>query len=118
MKGKEELVIDYDHICPIVYSLSFIGQKWKIPILWYLSEEGAIRYNRLKREIVGITNTMLTKSLQELEDHGLVHREQYDTVPPHVEYSLTDRGRTLMPVLQALNRWGEEQIELDRKASQ
>ena len=106
--------IDYDQICPIVYALSFIGQKWKIPILWHLADVERLRYNELKRGVKGITNIMLTKSLQELEAHHLVYRKQYNTVPPKVEYSLTERGRTLIPVLKELDAWGRKQIELDR----
>ena len=106
--------IDFDRICPIVYALSFIGQKWKIPILWHLADEGTLRYNELKRGVYGITNIMLTKSLQELEEHHLVCRKQYDTVPPKVEYSLTERGKTLIPLLKEFDAWGRQQIELDR----
>ena len=107
--------VDFDNICPIIYSLSFIGQKWKIPIMWHLADEGTLRYNELKRDIPGITNIMLTKSLQELEAHHLVFRKQYDTIPPKVEYSLTERGKTLIPVLKELDKWGKAQIEMDRK---
>lgn len=74
--------IDYDHICPFVYAQSIIGQKWKIPILWHLADEGTLRYNELKRGVFGITNFMLTKSLQELEAHGLITRTSYDSIPP------------------------------------
>ena len=110
--------IDFDHICPIVYALSFIGQKWKIPILWHLADEGTLRYNELKRGVHGITNIMLTKSLQEFEEHHLIHREKYDTIPPKVEYSLTERGQTLIPLLRELDAWGRSQIELDRKTEE
>jgi DNA-binding HxlR family transcriptional regulator len=106
--------IDFDHICPVVYALSLIGQKWKIPILWHLADEGTLRYNELKRGVHGITNIMLTKSLQELEEHQLVERKQYDVVPPRVEYSLTERGQTLIPLLRDLHAWGSQQIEIDR----
>ena len=109
--------IDYDHICPIVYALGIIGQKWKIPILWHLADEGTLRYNELKRGVYGITNIMLTKSLQELEEHQLIHREQFDFIPPRVEYSLTERGKTLIPLLRELDAWGKAQIQLDRDAS-
>lgn len=101
--------------CPIIYVLDIIGQKWKIPILWHLSSHEAIRYNELKRSIYGITNTMLAKSLQELEENNLVNRIQYNTIPPRVEYSLTERGKSLLPVLQAIDTWGKEQILLDIK---
>ena len=107
--------IDFDNICPIIYALSFIGQKWKIPIMWHLADEGVLRYNELKRDIPGITNIMLAKSLQELETHHLVLRKQYDTIPPKVEYSLTERGKTLIPVLREIDKWGRAQIELDRQ---
>ena len=110
--------IDYNSICPIVYALSIIGQKWKIPILWHLAEEGTLRYNELKRGVHGITNMMLTKSLQELETHQLIARTQYDTIPPKVEYALTERGKTLVPLLKAFDAWGRGQIELDREAGE
>ena len=87
----------YETKCPIIYALDLIGQKWKLPILWYLFQKDAIRYNELKRSVNGITNMMLTKSLQELEGHGLVNRVQYETIPPKVEYSLTERGKALIP---------------------
>jgi len=99
--------------CPILYALDIVGQKWKLPILWHLFDQEATRYNELKRSVPGITNIMLTKSLRELEESGLVSRKQYDTVPPQVEYSLTERGRALMPALNELYHWGEEQMSLN-----
>ena len=99
--------------CPILYALDIVGQKWKIPIMWHLLEQESIRYNELKRSITGITNMMLTKSLQELEAHQLVNRLQYATIPPKVEYSLTERGKAILPALNALSMWGEEQIKID-----
>jgi DNA-binding HxlR family transcriptional regulator len=106
--------IDYDHVCPIVYAQSIIGQKWKIPILWHLADEGTLRYNELKRGVYGITNIMLTKSLQELEAHGLIIRTSYDSIPPRVEYSLSERGRSLIPLLKEFDTWGRSQIAYDR----
>jgi DNA-binding HxlR family transcriptional regulator len=106
--------IDYDNICPIVYALSIIGQKWKIPILWHLADEGTLRYNELKRGVYGITNIMLTKSLQELEEHDLIIRKSYDTIPPKVEYSLSERGLSLVPLLKEFDIWGRSQMEYDR----
>ena len=105
----------YETKCPIIYALDLIGQKWKLPILWYLFQKDVTRYNELKRSVKGITNMMLTKSLQELEGHGLVKRVQYATIPPKVEYSLTARGRSLIPALDALYAWGQEQLELKRE---
>jgi DNA-binding HxlR family transcriptional regulator len=80
-----------------------------------LADEGTLRYNELKRGVYGITNLMLTKSLQELEEHQLVIRKSYDTIPPKVEYSLSERGKSLIPLLKEFDAWGRSQIELDRK---
>ena len=102
-----------DEICPVVYALSIIGQKWKIPILWHLGESGTLRYGEIKRGVYGITNIMLTNSLRELEAHGLINRVQYNEVPPHVEYSMTERGKSLIPLLQAVDAWGREQMDAD-----
>lgn len=102
------------HECPILYSIRLIGQKWKIPILWNLLEYGTLHYNELKRHIPAITNTALTRCLRELEAHGLVNRYEHGTIPPSVEYSLTERGRALLPTLKELQRWGEAQLSLSR----
>lgn len=96
--------------CPILYALGLVGQKWKLPLLWYLHEKPTTRFNELKRRVPGISNLMLTKSLRELEDAELVLRDQKETVPPHVEYSLTERGEALLPALNELYAWGEEQL--------
>jgi DNA-binding HxlR family transcriptional regulator len=100
--------------CPVLYALDLIGQKWKLPILWYLHEKENTRYNELKRRIPGITNMMLTKSLRELEADGLVKRTEYQTIPPKVEYSLTNDGQNLLPTLNELYKWGESQMSLTR----
>jgi DNA-binding HxlR family transcriptional regulator len=100
--------------CPLIYALEIIGQKWKLPIMWYLFDNDFTRYNELKRKVKGITNMMLTKSLKELEEHNLIVRIQYETIPPKVEYSLTERGKKLLPALNELSKWGEEQLKLDK----
>lgn len=110
--GKPEENIDKTR-CPVLYALDIVGQKWKLPVLWHLFDQETTRYNELKRSIPGITNIMLTKSLRELEENGLVHRKQYDTVPPRVEYSLTERGKALMPTLNELYAWGKEQMAIN-----
>jgi DNA-binding HxlR family transcriptional regulator len=92
--------------CPLGDALRLIGGKWKIPILCALHQDGATRYNELKRKIRGITNTMLASSLKELEEEGLVCRRQYMEMPVRVEYELTDRCGGLMPILSELARWG------------
>lgn len=103
-------------VCPIRYAMSMIGQKWKIPILWHLADEGkALHYSELKRSIPGITDVMLSKCLDELEENGLVLRRQYDCIPPKTDYTLSERGKSLMPVLYTLHGWGEEQVAIDKR---
>ncbi len=96
--------------CPVIRALEIIGGKWRIPIIWRLSTEKSLRYNELKRSIPGITNIMLTRSLQALEENGLVKRVEYNKIPPHVEYSLTDICHDLMPALAIINEWGKNAL--------
>ena len=93
--------------CPVEAALDLVGGKWKAVILNLLLEE-TLRFNALRRKLPNITQRMLTNQLRELEADGLLRREVYAQVPPKVEYSLTDRGRTLAPVLAALRKWGME----------
>ena len=102
--------------CPILHVFRRIGGKWKLPILWHLADQDAVRYNELKRSVRGVTNMMLTKCLRELEDYGLVIRKQYNEVPPRVEYSLTERGKKLLPALAELYAWGREQLDFEKEA--
>ncbi len=85
--------------------MEMIGGKWKLPILCSLSADGPTRYNTLKRKISGVSNTMLAKSLKELEDDGLITRREYIEVPIRVEYAVTDRTRALAPILVELAHW-------------
>ena len=96
--------------CPVEASIDVIGGKWKPLILWWLYQ-GTRRFAELRRLIPGITEKMLTQQLRELEADGIVHREVYATVPPKVEYSLTEYGCTLKQALQAICDWGQRHIE-------
>lgn len=96
-----------DYGCPMEMSLDLIGGKWKALILWHLAVDGTLRFGALERLFPRVTRKMLTQQLRELERDGLVHREVYHQVPPKVEYSLTPAGNSLVPVLFALNRWGQ-----------
>ncbi|MGI6230215.1 MAG: winged helix-turn-helix transcriptional regulator [Tractidigestivibacter sp.] len=96
--------------CALRRVLDAIGGKWKILLLVALSQSDELRYGELRRLVFGITNTMLASSLKELEADGLVKRTQYPEMPVRVEYSLTDRGRSLIPVLMELKDWGEENL--------
>jgi DNA-binding HxlR family transcriptional regulator len=93
--------------CPLTFALNLIGGKWRLPILWALSNKPAMRYNELKKNIDGITNMMLSQSLKELEHYGIINRKQYAEIPPRVEYSLTDNGQDLISALKLLANWGK-----------
>lgn len=99
--------------CPVEATLSVIGGKWKGIVLYYLLMDGTMRFNELKRSVHGVTQRMLTKQLRELEADGLINRHVYAEVPPKVEYSLTDKGESLRPILIALKEWGEEHVFSD-----
>ncbi|MCD8237827.1 MAG: helix-turn-helix transcriptional regulator [Clostridiales bacterium] len=93
-------------LCPLQKAMNAIGGRWKISILCSLSNDGATRYNDLKRKMGGISNTMLAKSLKELEQDGLVKRSEFMEVPIRVEYEITDSVRSLIPILSELALWG------------
>ncbi|KRF19199.1 winged helix-turn-helix transcriptional regulator [Paenibacillus sp. Soil787] len=92
--------------CPVETTLDVIGGKWKGIILYHLID-GTKRFNEFRRLNPGITQFMLTLQLRELERDGIIHREVYKEVPPKVEYSLTDFGKTLVPIIVAMKEWGE-----------
>lgn len=91
--------------CPVEATLELIGGKYKALILWHLSEK-TLRFSELKKLIPTATAKMLTQQLRELESHNLLKREVFPVVPPKVEYSLTELGRSFMPVLVAMRDWG------------
>ncbi len=91
-------------------TLKVLGGKWKLLILWNLKDR-VRRFSELKRLMPSISEKMLIQQLRELEKNGLVHRHVYPQVPPKVEYSFTDYGRSLEPVLQVLCHWGEQHLE-------
>ena len=96
--------------CALRRVLDAVGGKWKILLLVALSQKEELRYGELRRLVFGITNTMLATSLKDLEADGLVNRKQYDEMPVRVEYSLTPRARTLIPILMELKDWGETHL--------
>ncbi|MGW6024240.1 winged helix-turn-helix transcriptional regulator [Streptomyces sp. NPDC055099] len=99
------------YTCGFDAAIAVMGGKWKGLILFWLGEEESLRFGQLRRAVVGISERMLTLQLRELEAAGLVHREVYEQVPPKVEYSLTDFGRSLVTALTPLGEWGEEHQE-------
>jgi len=91
--------------CPVTYCLSMIGGKWK-PVILYCIAHKVERFGAMQRAVPGITKQMLTKQLRELEADGLIARTVYAEVPPRVDYALTDKGRSVLPVIAAMRDWG------------
>ncbi len=95
---------------PVELSLHVIGGKWKMPILWRLRAETR-RYSELRRSLPRVTDRMLTRQLRELEASGLISRTVHPVVPPHVDYAITDLGRTALPAIESLRAWGRLYLE-------
>lgn len=96
--------------CPVAATLHLIGGKYKALLLWHLSGR-VLRFNELRRLVPEATAKMLTQQLRELEQDGLLIRKVYAVVPPKVEYSLTEKGNSLFPILQAMYNWGSTQLQ-------
>src|SRR5699024_211742 len=90
------------------YTLSIINGKWKLTIIYYLSTYEVVRFNQLKRYLGKITYKTLSDSLKELEQDGLVNRKAFPQIPPKVEYSLTEKGKSLWPIIENMCSWGEQ----------
>lgn len=105
-----EIEMGGNHICPIQYTLNMIGGKWKLLILYCLVKDKVKRYNELKRCIDGITHKMLSMQLKELEGDGIILRKEYPQIPPKVEYSLTQKGATMLPILKMMYDWGKDHM--------
>lgn len=93
---------------PFEYTLSIVTGKWKLKIIYLLSCMGTVRYGILKKNIDGITHKMLSSQLKELENESILLRKEYPQVPPKVEYSLTEKGESLIPLVIAMCDWGRE----------
>lgn len=93
-------------LCRVEDALGILVGKWKPIILLYLLQKGTLRFSELKRSVPGITQKMLTNQLRELEDEDIIQRVVYPQVPPKVEYSITEYGRSLEPILEAMHEWG------------
>lgn len=96
--------------CSLKKVLDMIGGKWKILILCAVDQMEVARYGELRRTIFGITNTMLANSLKEMEADGFILRKQYDEMPVRVEYRLTKKAKSIIPILLELKRWGEKHL--------
>lgn len=109
---ETELMIyrEKEYKCGIDVTLAVVGGKWKASILWHLAP-GTMRFSDLQRQFSGTTRKMLTQQLRELESDGLVHREVYAQVPPKVEYSLTEKGKSIFPILEQMCEWGQGYLQ-------
>jgi DNA-binding HxlR family transcriptional regulator len=96
--------------CPVEATLDVIGGAWKGVILYHLMNEGVLRFNEMRRRMTGVSQRMLTKQLRDLERNGLIVRKVYPEVPPRVEYRMSERGKSLRTVIQALQVWGENYL--------
>lgn len=103
--------------CRVGEALEIIVGKWKPVILLTLFENGTMRFNELKRKMPGITQKMLTQQLRELVEEDLIHREVYPQVPPKVEYSITEYGRSIEPVLEVMHEWGLKHLQHKQQKS-
>ncbi len=102
--------------CKKELTLSIISGKWKSAIVYHLGHDGTLRYGELKRRLdPSVSHRVLTKQLRELEQDGIIARKTYPTVPPRVDYFVTDMGLTLLPLLNELLDWGEAHIDFYRK---
>ncbi|MGN0106859.1 MAG: winged helix-turn-helix transcriptional regulator [Hominilimicola sp.] len=101
---------DLNSDCPVKKILSIFSGKWHIRIIFELTKADNMRFGELKKRIGTITNTMLANTLKELEHQGIIIRKQFNEIPPHVEYSLSDSGKELYPVFYAMAEWGSKYL--------
>ena len=96
--------------CPVTFTMSKIGGKWK-PIILFVISKGGNRFGVLQRGIEGLSKQMLTKQLRELEADGILERKIYAEIPPRVEYFVTDLGKSLFPIIESMRNWGEAHMK-------
>lgn len=97
--------LEKDIRCPLEYGLDVFGGRWKSRIICVLAEKQVLRYSELRKEMVNITDAVLAATLKELIANGIVQRESFNEIPPRVEYSLTEKGNSVIPILQSICKW-------------
>jgi DNA-binding HxlR family transcriptional regulator len=114
---KYEPKMEKELLCPLEYGLDIFGGKWKSRIICVLSATSVMRYNEIKKELSNITDAVLSAMLKDLIADGLISREQYNEIPPRVEYALTEKGLSVLPILQSICLWSRQQTEeeLDKR---
>lgn len=105
------LSIEPKNDCPMRRTLELISGKWRTHIIYELCKKPSCRFGELKKALPKITNTMLSSTLRDLEKYEIVHRKQFNEIPPHVEYSLTEKGKALLPAFSELAKWGENYLD-------
>ncbi len=99
--------IDPEQDCPVQTFLATLSKKWNLRLIFELSKADSVRFGELKKQIATITNASLSSTLKDLEDNGFVSRTQFNEIPPHVEYSLTEKGKMLYPIFVAIGNWSQ-----------
>lgn len=99
--------LDDDIRCPLEYGLALFGGKWKSRIICVLSAREKLRYSEIRKEMYNITDAVLAATLKELITNGIIGRRSYDEIPPRVEYSLTEKGKSVVPILQSICQWSD-----------
>lgn len=107
--------MEKDIRCPLEYGLQIFGGKWKSRIICVLAEKGTLRYSMLRKEMSNITDAVLATTLKELISDGIVARQSYDEIPPRVEYCLTEKGKSVIPILQSICKWSGAYHKEDNK---
>ncbi|MFJ7977122.1 winged helix-turn-helix transcriptional regulator [Peribacillus sp. NPDC096379] len=113
-KLREEIkdrILTHDYHCEKELTLSIISGKWKVVILWHLGVEGPHRFSELQKLFPKISHKILTNQLRELMEDGIVHRGVFPEIPPKVEYSMTELGMTLLPIVEMMYEWGKKRID-------
>ncbi len=103
--AKYKKKLDDDIRCPLEYGLATFGGKWKSRIICVLSGNEPLRYSEIRKEMYNITDAVLAATLKDLIEEEIVSRKSYDEIPPRVEYSLTDKGKSVVPILQSICKW-------------
>ena len=106
---------DVREVCPAEEAMEVFGGKWRVGIVHHL-ESGPLRFNELRRRLPGITQKMLTQQLRHLQRYGIVERQQFEEIPPRVEYSLTGTGTSLLPLLRKISQWSQKHMPRIRQA--
>lgn len=114
---KYEPKLEKEIMCPLEYGLNIFGGKWKSRIICILASKDASRYSEIKKELSNITDAVLASMLKELIEDKIINRVQYNEIPPKVEYSLTEGGKSVLPILQSICQWSKAHTdgELERK---